>query len=315
MFPEESPEKRKFQRLESHLQPTRDALVTHWVYPQVKDSDSLRTFMASHVFAVWDFMTLLKTLQRDLTCIDTPWMPPPDRDNARLINEIVLAEESDEVRPGVYMSHLELYLCAMEERGANHGPLDRFLEAMRAGRGPEESLHTLPIPGGTKDFVVTTLELAQGEPHEVAAAFLFGREAIIPDMFKELLDQPVINPFTSGRVGEHVRRAQRLFSRRLAPHLTRSREIQQGPGPQALRLYLERHVELDGDQHGPMGERLLMRLCGTDEARWKGAESAAARALKARHRMWDSVAKTLASGEIDGWDPAVLKPALVLPSK
>lgn len=162
---------------------------------------------------------------------------------------------------------------------------------------------------------MTTLDLAEGAPHEVAAAFFFGREAIIPGMFKELLDRPVLNPFTSGMVGEHLRRAQRSIGRRLAPHLSRSETARQEPGPHSFRLYLERHIELDGDRHGPMGERLLIRLCGEDEARWKEAGIAASRALTARHHMWDAVAKTLVSGEIDGWDPAVLKPALVLPSK
>ena len=314
-FPEHSPERRHFRRLESTLQPMRDALVCHWVYPLVKDTDSLRTFMASHVFAVWDFMTLLKTLQRQFTCIGPPWMPPADRESARLVNEIVLDEESDEVRPGVYMSHLELYLGAMAERGADRELIDRFLGSMRSGRSAAASLEPLAIPGATKEFVLTTLDLATGKPHEVAAAFVFGREAVIPDMFKELLDRPVLNPFTSGSVGEHVRSAQRRISRRLASRLSRPEVAQEGPGPQAFRLYLERHIELDGNRHGPMSARLLMRICGTEPTRWQEAEQAAIRALKARHAMWDGLAKTLVSGEVEGWDPAVLKPALVLPSK
>ena len=124
------PRHRRYARLESTLKPMRDALGCHWVYPLVQDRESLHTFMESHVFAVWDFMTLLKTLQRQLTCTDTPWVPPKNRDSARLINEIVVSEESDEVRPGVYMSHLELYMSAMEEVGADRHPIDRFLEAM-----------------------------------------------------------------------------------------------------------------------------------------------------------------------------------------
>jgi hypothetical protein len=159
------------------------------------------------------------------------------------------------------------------------------------------------------------MELSQGGPHEVAAAFVFGREAVIPAMFQELLDRPVLNPFTSGRVGERLRQTQRRIGHRLAPLFSRSDLARQGPGPQAFRLYLERHIEVDGVRHGPMAEQLLMRICGTDPVRWQEAEQAASRALKARHGMWDALAKTLVSGEIDGWDPSVLRPALVLPSR
>jgi len=269
----------------------RESLARHWVYPVVQDQQALRTFMESHVFAVWDFMTLLKTLQRQLTCIETPWVPPADRHSARLINEIVLGEESDEVRPGMFMSHLELYMAAMQEVGADLAPIEAFLETMREKSEPLEMLRAVSIPQSTKDFVITTLELAEGQPHEVAAAFLFGREAIIAEMFEELLDSPLFEPGFStplfGRMRWRPRSFRRRHRGRVSDSPLRTTSIH------LFRLYLERHIEVDGGTHGPMAAQLLMHLCGRDPELWAEAATAASRALRARDSLWSGVGETI----------------------
>ena len=101
------------ERLQQSLRPLRDQLFNHEVYRSIKTPDDLRTFMEHHVFAVWDFMSLLKALQRHLTGVTIPWLPQGDRNARRLINEIVLDEESDEDGEGGYISHFELYRAAM----------------------------------------------------------------------------------------------------------------------------------------------------------------------------------------------------------
>jgi hypothetical protein len=219
--------------------------------------EPLRTFMESHVFAVWDFMSLLKSLQQRLTCVRTPWQPPADSTSARLINEIVMCEESDQVAEGQYGSHFELYMKAMDEVGSNTRPIKSFLRGIRDGQTVAAALSVTQIPSATKAFVMNTMATVGRQTHEVAAAFLLGREAVIPVMFEQVLS------------------------------VTRTMEVPM------LNWYLARHIEVDGDEHGPAGWQLLCRLCGTDMRRWAEAEASARRALHARRALWDGVCETM----------------------
>ncbi|BAY20338.1 hypothetical protein NIES2100_00790 [Calothrix sp. NIES-2100] len=249
----------------------RTALLSHPVYTQVNDLVALRVFMESHIFAVWDFMTLVKTLQRRLTCVDIPWIPAKVASSARFINEIVLSEETDEVKPGYYISHFELYLLAMEEVGANCRPMQAFLECLHQGDIAEQALISLPIPATTKQFVLNTLSSVQGSTHEVAATLLFGREDIIPKMFSRLLEQ-----------------------------------VEQAKGVRchAFRLYLERHMHLDEESHAPMGKKLLINLCENDVKKWEEAQRMTEQALRSRHTLWDGIEQAIYAAKSNVCFPA-----------
>jgi hypothetical protein len=241
-----------WSRLQEDLRPIREEIVTHPVYALIGDVVSLRIFMASHVYAVWDFMSVLKTLQHRLTCVQVPWFPPADPLAARLINEIVLGEETDEVEPHRYMSHFDLYLAAMEEVEADTGPIRQFVTRLRDGLSAEQALAPLPIPESTRHFVLDTLRTCDAPTLEVAASFLLGREDLVPAMFQRFLEE-----------------------------LERS-----GTRCESFRLYLDRHVHLDSDIHGPLGN-------GEDPESWASATAAARAALSSRCSLWGGTAALL----------------------
>lgn len=297
----------QLDRLEMALGPHRRALLDHPLYGAVTDAARLRVFMAHHVFAVWDFMSLLKRLQRELTCVELPWMPPPDPECARLINDIVLEEETDRVGRYRHLSHFELYLLAMAEMDADASAVRTLMELLRAGLPPEQALARTPVAESTRLFTVRTLRMAQRAPHEVAAAFLYGREDVIPSMFKRIL-------WTLDRQDPlRVRARRRLRSvRETIPDelehrlpsgwrlaLERLGEDQEDPRFH-LRLYLHRHIELDADTHAPMARRLLGLLCGREPGRWAEAERAAVDAIEARRALWDGVLQAVEGREVFG---------------
>jgi hypothetical protein len=247
------------------LEPARSQLAGHGVYEALQSVEDVRVFMEHHVFAVWDFMALLKSLQRALTGVDVPWLPTGSPRARRLINEIVLEEESDEI-DGTPISHFELYHRAMGEIGADRRPIDSLLAAVRAGTPIDVALAECGAPPGARAFVVKTFDIiASGKPHMVAAAFTFGREEPIPSMFRTLLG-------ALSRQGEHMLRS--------------------------LTVYLDRHIDLDEDRHAPMAVEMLAELCGDDCMRWEEAAQAANAALAARLSLWSSVVSAVPLGRM-----------------
>ncbi len=234
----------------------RQQLFQHPLYDSVQTADNVRLFMREHVFAVWDFMSLLKRLQQLVTCCTVPWMPPADARVSRFINEIVLGEECDEDGRGGYASHFELYLQAMDEVGADARPIRGFLKAVLAGTPIDQALASVAILPSTRRFVLSTMQVAErGLPHEVAAAFFYGREDVIPDMFTRLVK-------SLPRDGVPVDR---------------------------LVHYLNRHIELDANDHGPLARRLVESLCQEDAGRLQAAQRTAILSIQSRIELWDGL--------------------------
>ena len=241
-------------RLEEQIAKARDEVVSHPLYASLDNPEAIRAFLEHHVFAVWDFMSLLKSLQRNLTCVQVPWVPTGPTGSRRLINDIVLVEESDELRGG-YISHFELYVEGMTEAGADTSVIDVFIALLREGRPVAAALTEAKVPAPAADFVSTTWRLIETVPvHCQAAAFAFGREDLIPDMFQRVI---AVNE----RVG----------------------------GLDTFVDYLARHIEVDGEVHTPMAMQMLADLAGDDDAKWAECEQAIKLALAARTRLWDGI--------------------------
>lgn len=231
-------------------------LCSHPLFEEITSLGKLQLFMENHVFAVWDFMTLTKRLQRDLTCTQLPWLPPSDPQAARLINEIVLGEESDEHPRRGHCSHFELYREAMLEVGASTHAIDTFIALQRRGVGANAALCQVDVLPGVARFVASTLHIALNAPtHCVAAAFLHGRESIIPSMFERLLQGSEIID-------------------RQAP---------------TLGYYLNRHIELDTQGHEPAAQRMLQGLTLSAPEYQQQAVETAINAVENRIKLWDDV--------------------------
>jgi hypothetical protein len=248
-------------RLVDEIAPARDRLIAHPLYGRITSPAQLRRFMEMHVWAVWDFQSLLKAMQQKLTCTTVPWIPSPDPEARRLVNEIVLDEESDLLPDGSSASHFELYLDSMERAGADTQAICRTVDLLRNGSSLDQALAASGGHPGAIDFVRKSFTVINsGSPHQIVAAFTFGREDVIPDMFRHLVVRLAeSDPLTWGR----------------------------------FRFYLERHIEHDDEKHAPLCRQIVTRMCGNDAAKWREATDTARNCLEARIALWDAIAASV----------------------
>ena len=244
--------------IQEQIKSYKQHLLHHSLYEKVTTLEELHVFLENHVYAVWDFMSLLKALQAKLTCTTTPWLPVGNPAVRYLINEIVVAEETDLALDGSRQSHYEMYVDAMKACGASIQEVALFLEHVQATKNIFVSIKQSNLHPNVKAFLDFTFRVVEeGKAHKIAAAFTFGREDLIPNMFTEIL-----------------RNFQQNF-----PEIDLSKLI----------YYFERHIELDADEHGPMAMQMIAELCGDSEQKWKEVELVSIEALEKRIGLWNAI--------------------------
>ena len=239
-----------------NLEPLKDKLKNHSLYSSISDVEDLKIFSKAHVYAVWDFMSLLKFLQIKLTSTSLPWFPSKNTTTAKLINEIVAGEETDEDQNGKPMSHFEMYIDSIQEFGINTNKILNNIHSLDNLDSIEDDLDRLDIEDYVKNFLKFTFSvIKRGNVHEVASVFTFGREDLIPDMFIPLIEG--IN--------------------------TENNDLNK------LIYYFKRHIEVDGDMHGPMSMEMLSYLCDNDPQKIADSISISEEALLARISLWNGI--------------------------
>jgi hypothetical protein len=250
-------QQQQIERIQKVIEPLRQEIINHKVYSVINNLDDLKIFMQYHVYAVWDFMSLLKSLQIGLTCTTTPWFPVGSANTRYLINEIVAGEESDVDKEGIRKSHYEMYLEAMDQCNADTTAIHTFIGSLQAGGSFAEAYLKAGVPSEAQDFVNFTFEVINsGKPHLQSAAFTFGREDLIPNMFISI-------------VGD--------LNRKFPDQLS------------LIKYYLDRHIEVDGDHHSHLALDMTAELCGENEDYWKAAEEITITSLQQRISLWNGV--------------------------
>lgn len=254
----------QIEYIESQLTPLRKQLKEHSLYEQLQSIEDIKIFMSLHVFAVWDFMSLLKALQIQLTTTTIPWRPRPKASLARFINEIVHAEESDINEKGEPKSHFEMYLDSMHQIESDATEINHLIKGLEKGDSIDSIIDALYIENCAKEFMRFTFNVIEsGKPHCIAAAFTFGREDLIPDMFIEILKQADAK--------------NTKFNK--------------------LTYYLDRHIELDGDEHGPLSLQMVEELCENDPKKIEEVLQISKEALQYRIALWDGIKEKIVAQE------------------
>jgi hypothetical protein len=249
--------KSEIEKLKESIEPLKKEIINHSVYSAIESIDDLKVFMQYHVYAVWDFMSLLKTLQNNLTCTNVPWFPNGSANTRFLINEIVVGEEADIDEKGNRKSHFELYLDAMHQIGADTSSIEKFTDNLKSNSDFNIAYSKSNTPKEAQEFIDFTFNVIKtNKDYLQAAIFTFGREDLIPEMFHAI-------------VNDLYKESPDKIS--------------------VFKYYLERHIEIDGDHHSELALQMTANLCGSNEQHWEEAQKLTVECLQKRIQLWNGI--------------------------
>ena len=237
------------------LKDLKQKITAHPLFANKLEPKYVCKFMESHIFAVWGFMSILKSLQKIIAPNNLPWMPNKNTKNGlvNFVNEIILCEESDYIEGIGYISHFEIYLLAMKNMGAKTDQLDKLILRIADKGYNEKYLDDVDASDEVKSLLQHDLEVSMnGTLPEIVGAFTLGREKVIPNMFGYILPA-----------------------------------IEQTSASKHLITYLERHIDIDGDRHGPLSMKLLDTSCTKKQL--SIAYATAVKSMELRLLVWDRV--------------------------
>jgi hypothetical protein len=253
----------RLKNIKNSIKPIREKLINHDLYKYIETPSDLKIFTEHHVFAVWDFMSLAKALQYRLTNVNVPWTPATTkREYTFLINDIVLAEESDINCHGQRQSHFEMYLEAMKDLEASTESIETFLHQVKHGTDIFLVISASDLPKSVKSFLIFTFNtIYHKQTHEILSVFTFGREDLIPDMFTEIIGN-IQNTFPEKNIYK-------------------------------FKYYFDRHIQIDADEHGPMALSLIEDYCNNCPEKWESVEKTAIESLEKRLKLWDEIKRNI----------------------
>ena len=145
----------------------------------------------------------------------------------------------------------------MEEIEAETATINHFVSGIKDLDSIGNYIKKSDLNSAIKSFLNFSFLTIEGwKSHEIAAAFTFGREEIIPDMFIEIIQQ--------------TEKTNKISLDK-------------------INYYLQRHIDLDGDEHGPLAHEMIVGLCKNDSKKWEEVIDISKKALKERIQLWDFI--------------------------
>lgn len=229
-------------------------LENHRLYALLSNTEAMRFFLERHVICAWSYSVLLQNLQREM--LSHPLRPRAefDKEALRLVSELVLQQEVQELPDGRLVSHTELYLEAMQEAKCDLTGVINFLDMLENGVPVLVALEEAGLSPEAVKYGRKTASLLNAPLHVKAAALFYEGEPFLPDRFLYQLE----------RMGNH------------------------GAAGKLLE-YFEGHIEgLAAPEFSPTG-RIVELCCHEDELLLREAEGAAEGVLAARIELWNEM--------------------------